>query len=65
MIAILRAGVPQDQVDNLIHWLESQGLKIHLCALGPQAEIGLSGGLDRQDQALLFGDGSIQFRKVI
>ena len=32
MIAILKPNVPQEQIDNLIRWLESQGLKIHISA---------------------------------
>ena len=30
MIAILKAGTPKEQIDNLIRWLEHQGLKIHI-----------------------------------
>ena len=30
MIAIIKAGTPQAQIDNLIRWLENQGLKIHI-----------------------------------
>ena len=46
MIAILKAGTPQEQIDNLIRWLEHQGLKIHISegdyytVLGPVGDTG-------------------------
>ncbi|MBE6968124.1 MAG: 3-deoxy-7-phosphoheptulonate synthase [Ruminococcaceae bacterium] len=60
MIAILRAGVPQDQVDNLIHWLESQGLKIHLSTGDYYTVLGLVGDTSKIDMELLAGLDIVQ-----
>ncbi len=60
MIAILRAGVPQDQVDNLIHWLESQGLKIHLSTGDYYTVLGLVGDTSKIDVELLAGLDIVQ-----
>ena len=53
MIAILKAGVSQAQVDNLIHWLESQGLKIHISAGDIYTVLGLVGDTSKIDMDLL------------
>ena len=53
MIAILKAGVPQAQIDNLIHWLESQGLKIHVSAGDYYTVLGLVGDTGKIDMDLL------------
>ena len=53
MIAILKAGVSQAQVDNLIHWLESQGLKIHVSAGDYYTVLGLVGDTGKIDMDLL------------
>ena len=53
MIAILKAGVPQAQIDNLIHWLESQGLKIHISAGDYYTVLGLVGDTGKIDMDLL------------
>ena len=60
MIAILRAGVPQDQVDNLIRWLESQGLKIHLSNGDYYTVLGLVGDTSKIDMDLLAGLDIVQ-----
>ena len=60
MIAILRAGVPQDQVDNLIHWLESHGLKIHLSTGDYYTVLGLVGDTSKIDMELLAGLDIVQ-----
>ena len=43
MIAILKAGVPQAQIDNLIAWLQNQGLKIHISTGDIYTVLGLVG----------------------
>ena len=43
MIAILKAGAPQAQIDNLIRWLERQGLKIHISQGDYYTVLGLVG----------------------
>jgi len=53
MIAILKAGVPQEQVDNLIRWLENQGLKIHVSHGEYYTVLGLVGDTGKIDMDLL------------
>ena len=53
MIAILKAGTPQDQIDNLIRWLEHQGLKIHLSEGDYYTVLGLVGDTNKIDMDLL------------
>ena len=43
MIAILKPNVPQEQIDNLIRWLKSQGLQIHISHGEYQTVLGLVG----------------------
>lgn len=53
MIAILKAGTPQAQIDNLIHWLEGQGLTIHLSYGDYYTVLGLVGDTSSLDMELL------------
>ena len=53
MIAILKAGTPQAQIDNLIRWLENQGLKIHISAGDYYTVLGLVGDTSKIDMDLL------------
>src|SRR5699024_5857651 len=53
MIAILKAGVPQAQIDNLIAWLQNQGLKIHISTGDIYTVLGLVGDTSKIDMDLL------------
>ena len=53
MIAILKAGTPKEQIDNLIRWLESQGLKIHISDGDYHTVLGLVGDTSKIDMELL------------
>ena len=53
MIAILKAGTPQEQIDNLIRWLEGQGLKIHVSDGDYHTVLGLVGDTGKIDMDLL------------
>ena len=53
MIAILKAGVPREQIRNLIRWLENQGLKIHLSEGDYYTVLGLVGDTSKIDMDLL------------
>ena len=53
MIAILKAGVPQEQIDNLIRWLENQDLQVHISYSEYYAVLGLVGDTGKIDMDLL------------
>ena len=53
MIAILKAGTPKEQIDNLIRWLENQGLKIHISDGDYHTVLGLVGDTSKIDMDLL------------
>ena len=53
MIAILKAGTPKEQIDNLIRWLENQGLKIHISEGDRHTVLGLVGDTGGIDMDLL------------
>jgi len=53
MIAILKAGTPREQIDNLIRWLENQGLKIHISEGDYHTVLGLVGDTGKIDMELL------------
>ena len=53
MIAILKPGVPKEQLDNLIRWLEGQGLKIHISFGDVYTVLGLVGDTSKIDMDLL------------
>ncbi len=53
MIAIIKAGTPQSQIDNLVHWLENQGVKTYLSAGDYYTVLGLVGNTHKIDMDLL------------
>lgn len=53
MIAIIKAGTPQSQIDNLVHWLEHQGIKPYLSAGDYYTVLGLVGDTSKIDMDLL------------
>ena len=53
MIAILKAGTPREQINNLIRWLENQGLKIHISDGDYYTVLGLVGDTSKIDMELL------------
>ena len=53
MIAIIKAGTPQSQIDNLVHWLENQGVKPYLSAGDYYTVLGLVGNTHKIDMDLL------------
>ena len=53
MIAILKAGTSKEQINNLIRWLENQGLKIHVSEGDYQTVLGLVGNTSKIDMELL------------
>lgn len=53
MIAILKAGTPQAQIDNLVRWLENQNLNIHLSTGEYYTVLGLVGDTSKIDMDLL------------
>ena len=55
MIAVLKHGVTKAQQDNLIHWLESQNVRVHVSEGEMQTVIGLIGDTRKIDMDLLAG----------
>lgn len=55
MIAVLKSGVTKTQRDNLIHWLESQNVKVHVSEGEMQTVLGLIGDTTKIDIDLLSG----------
>ena len=53
MIAILKAGTPKEQIENLIRWLENQGMKIHISEGDYHTVLGLVGDTGKIDMELL------------
>ena len=53
MIAILKAGTSKEQIENLIRWLENQGLKIHISDGDYHTVLGLVGDTSKIDMDLL------------
>ena len=53
MIAVLKSGTSQKQIQGLITWIESQGLSVHLSAGEYQTIVGLIGDTTRIDEDLL------------
>ena len=53
MIAIIKAGTSKEQIDNLIRWLENQGLKIHISEGDYYTVLGLVGDTGKIDMDLL------------
>ena len=55
MIAVLKNGVTKAQRDNLIHWLESQNVRVHVSEGEMQTVLGLIGDTRKIDMDLLAG----------
>ena len=53
MIAIIRQGTSQKQIEKLTHWIESQGLSVHLSAGEFTTIVGLIGDTSKIDEDLL------------
>ena len=53
MIAVLKNGTTQKQIDSLINWIESQGLSVHLSSGEYQTIVGLIGDTTKIDEDLL------------
>ncbi len=55
MIAVLKSGVTKAQRDNLVKWLESQNVKVHISEGEVQTVLGLIGDTSKIDIDLLAG----------
>ena len=55
MIAVLKHGVTKAQQANLVHWLEAQGVRVHISEGEIQTVIGLIGDTRKIDIDLLAG----------
>lgn len=55
MIAVLKNGVTKTQRDNLVKWLESQNVKVHISEGEVQTVLGLIGDTSKIDIDLLAG----------
>ena len=53
MIVVLKQGVAEDKRDQLIHWLQDLGLRIHLSVGEYQTVLGLVGDTSRVDMDLV------------
>ncbi len=53
MIAVLKSGTSQKQVDNLVHWLDTQGITSHISQGQYQTVLGLVGDTSKIDIELL------------
>lgn len=53
MIAIIRQGTSKEQIEKLTHWIESQGLSVHLSTGEYTTIVGLIGDTSRIDEDLL------------
>ena len=55
MIAVLKQGATQKQIENLSSWLKAQGLDVHISEGSTHTVIGLIGDTTRIDEDLLRG----------
>lgn len=53
MVVLIRKDAPQKQVDNLLHWLETQNIEPHISAGRQHTIIGLIGDTTRLDVDLI------------
>ena len=53
MIAIIRQGTSKEQIEKLTHWIESQGLSVHLSTGEYTTIVGLIGDTSKIDEDLL------------
>ena len=55
MIAVVKSGVSHEQIDNLIEWFKSQGLRVHISEGEFKTVLGLVGDTTKIDIDLLKG----------
>ncbi|MCR4940652.1 MAG: 3-deoxy-7-phosphoheptulonate synthase [Treponemataceae bacterium] len=55
MIAVIKSGVSQEQINNLIEWFKTQGLKVHISEGEFKTVLGLVGDTTKVDIDLLKG----------
>ncbi len=65
MIAVIRNNTPQNQIDNLINWLKSQNVDVHISTGAYQTVLGLIGDTSKVDIDLLEGLDIIETVKRI
>ena len=53
MIAIIRQGTSKEQIEKLTHWIEAQGLSVHLSTGEFTTIVGLIGDTSKIDEDLL------------
>ena len=65
MIAVLKQGTNDKQIENLSSWLKSQGLDVHISKGSDHTIIGLVGDTSRIDEDLLMGLDMVETVKRI
>ena len=65
MIAVLKSGASDNQIENLSSWLRSQGLDVHISKGSTHTVIGLIGDTSKIDEELLLGLDMIETVKRI
>ncbi len=65
MIVVVKNGASQEQIENLIHWLESQNLQVHLSKGEALTVLGLVGDTTRIDRDLLASLEIVQSVKLV
>lgn len=65
MIAVLKNGTSDNQIENLSSWLRSQGLDVHISKGSTHTVIGLIGDTTKIDEELLLGLDMIETVKRI
>ena len=65
MIAVLKSGTSDNQIENLSSWLRSQGLDVHISKGSTHTVIGLIGDTTKIDEELLLGLDMIETVKRI
>ena len=65
MIAVLKLGTTDNQIENLSSWLRSQGLDVHISKGSTHTVIGLIGDTSRIDEDLLRGLDMVETVKRI
>ena len=65
MIAVLKNGTSDNQIENLSSWLRSQGLEVHISKGSTHTVIGLIGDTTKIDEELLLGLDMIETVKRI
>ena len=65
MVAVLKPGATQQQIDNLVAWLKSRGLDVHISVGRYHTILGLIGDTSQIDVDLLLGLDIIESVKRI